>query len=345
MTERVLVVHVAGIGDAAVASTVVERFRAERPAAELTWVCGAAAEPLVRLFPGIWRTIGVNQERLFHGNAFVRAGEILRLWRRLVGRGFDSVIVLHPDPRYRALVLPLVGVPKAFLSRARGDGVNPIPGRFLGDEYARLAGVAGHTGPIERRYEMADLRPGFPLDQPTHWPDARRKRVVLVPGGARNPLREDPLRRWPLEHYAAVARALIDAGHEVVVIGAAHDAWVRPVFAGIDVVDRVGGLTLSDTLGLLRGSALVISHDTGPMHLARLVRTPLIALFGPTIPAQVLSLDQTVTVLWGGAHLACRPCFDGRHFARCAANICLASVLPEQVTDAARRILAGHEAR
>ncbi len=75
------------------------------------------------------------------------------------------------------------------------------------------------------------------------------------------------------------------------------------------------------------------------MHLARLVRAPLIALFGPTIPAQVLSIDESVTVLWGGADLACRPCFDGRSFARCADNICMQAVTPADVVTAARRIL------
>src|SRR5579885_3136302 len=210
-SERILVVHVAGIGDAAVASTVVERLRAEHPGASITWVCGAPAEPLVRLFDGIDRIVAVDQQRLYHGNPFVRAKEIVGVWRR-TGRAYDRAIVLHPDPRYRVLVLHLLGVPKAQLSRARHGEMNPVPARFLGDEYARLAGACGreHVGPIERRYTMIDLRGRITATTPR-----TRARVVLVPGGARNPLREDPLRRWPASSYADVARAIATDACEV----------------------------------------------------------------------------------------------------------------------------------
>jgi heptosyltransferase-2 len=302
----------------------------------VTWVCGEVVEPLVRVFDGIAETIAVDQRALFHGGSVARARVILRLWSALIRRGFDRAIVLHPDPRYRILVLPLVGVPTVFLSRKRHGEMIPVPARFLGDEYARLVGGTAHVGPIERRYTMADLRAKIPSLARS---SDGRKRVALVPGGARNVLRDDALRRWPSAHYARVAAALLGEGIEVTLVGSADDAWVRPDFAGLPVTDRLGSLSLIETLGVLRDADLVISHDTGPMHLARLVRTPLLALFGPTIPAQVLSMDHTVTTLWGGADLACRPCFDGREFAACASNICLSGISPDEVIGAARRIL------
>jgi heptosyltransferase-2 len=186
-------------------------------------------------------------------------------------------------------------------------------------------GGTAHVGPIERRYVMADLRPKFPVAP------RRGARVLLVPGGARNVLRDDALRRWPVSAYVRVAELLLARGMEVVLIGGASDEWVAPAFAQLPVVNRIGELGLNETLALMRNADVVVSHDTGPMHLARLVRTPLVALFGPTIPAQVLWTDDTVRVLWGGADLACRPCFDGREFARCADNVCMQRVSPEQV--------------
>jgi heptosyltransferase-2 len=159
--------------------------------------------------------------------------------------------------------------------------------------------------------------------------------VLLVPGGARNVLRDDALRRWPVSHYAELARLLIDGGLRVRLSGSKDDDWVLPAFQGLDVEKHIGTTDLTGTLALMRSSSLVISHDTGPMHLARLVRAPLIALFGPTIPAQVLSMDESVTALWGGANLACRPCFDGREFAACSDNICMSSITPSQVFEAA----------
>lgn len=334
MSQRILVVHVAGIGDAAVASTLLERLRAEQAGVEITWVCGDAAGPIVRLFDGVARVITVDQRALFHGSPIARARVIAGLWVKLIGRGFDRAIVLHPDPRYRVLTLPLIGTRKSFLSRARHGRMNPVPARFLGDEYARLAGGDANAGPIVRRYAMSDLRARFRAQ-----PAEAHSRVALVPGGSKNALREDSLRRWPVTNYAELARELIADGVEVVLVGAAHDAWVRPAFEGVPVVDRIGELSLTDTLSLLAQCELVISHDTGPMHLARLVRTPLIALFGPTNPGQVVSIDETVTVLWGGEALACRPCFDGREFANCHDNLCMQSISPSRVVAAARRML------
>ena len=72
------------------------------------------------------------------------------------------------------------------------------------------------------------------------------------------------------------------------------------------------------------------------MNSASRVLLPLIALFGPTNPNELLWIDESVTVLWGGEQLACRPCYDGREFARCANNVCLSSVSPAVVHDAVR---------
>jgi heptosyltransferase II len=108
------------------------------------------------------------------------------------------------------------------------------------------------------------------------------------------------------------------------------------------VIDFLGTLTLEETLGVLAHASLVISHDTGPLHLARAVRAPTIALFGPTIPRQVLgAIPANVIVMWGGDHLACRPCYNGRDFALCQNNLCMQDISVAQVIDHAELLLTG----
>jgi heptosyltransferase-2 len=162
---------------------------------------------------------------------------------------------------------------------------------------------------------------------------------VIVPGGTRNVMRESGERRWPVENYATFATALASTGVRVTLVGDANDAWVRPHFAGIHVQDRIGSTSLPETLALLASSDLVVSHDTGPMHLARLAGARVLALFGPTMPSQVVVEDGRTTVLWGGEHLACRPCYDGREFAACSANVCMSSIAPGVVLATARALL------
>jgi heptosyltransferase-2 len=215
----------------------------------------------------------------------------------------------------------------------------PIHGRWLGDEYARLLDGNTHVGPIERHYEIADLRDKIELGPGDDRP------VVLIPGGASNVLRTDTLRRWPLPHYVTLARMLIEAGNRVVLAGGPTDATVVPAFDGVGVESAIGKCSLVETLSLLRNAAVVVSHDTGPMHLARLVRTPLVALFGPTNPTEFVVPDDTVTVLWGGQFLACRPCYDGREFAHCSSNVCLSSVSPQIVFEEVMKRLASLHVR
>jgi heptosyltransferase-2 len=148
------------------------------------------------------------------------------------------------------------------------------------------------------------------------------------------------LRRWPAPNYAELVRLLSADGCELVLVGGPQDDWVRPYFSGVETLDYIGKRSLEETLRLLSECDVVVSHDTGPMHLARLVRVPLVALFGPTDPAQfVTTTDGLVTVLRGDDNLACRPCYDGREFARCTNNVCMTSITAARVADAVRRVL------
>ena len=126
----------------------------------------------------------------------------------------------------------------------------------------------------------------------------------------------------------------------VALVGDANDRWALEHFADLGVIDLLGTLALPDTLRVLRDARVVLSHDTGPMHLARLVRAPLVALFGPTMPAEFMLEDERTVVLWGGRHLACRPCYDGRDFADCRDNVCMQSISVDDALAAIEQVIA-----
>jgi heptosyltransferase II len=137
-----------------------------------------------------------------------------------------------------------------------------------------------------------------------------------------------------------VARTLIERGCDVALIGDDGDRWALDAFAGLAIIDLLGKLSLGQTLFVLARAALVISHDTGPMHLARAVRAPMIALFGPTMPRQMLgATPPNVVTLWGGDRLPCRPCYNGRDFADCVSNLCMQDVSVHEVIEHAMRLL------
>lgn len=130
------------------------------------------------------------------------------------------------------------------------------------------SGIA--ADPADFLLERPDIEPGVP------------GAVVIHPGAAFG------ARRWPPERFAAVARALADDGHDVVVTGSSAE---RPLAEWIATAAQLPKrAVLAGTLGLLELAALIahsrllVCGDTGPAHLATAYATPSVVLFGPTPP-------------------------------------------------------------
>ncbi len=319
----VLILKFGAIGDCVMALPAAhEMYRAGYC---VNWVCGRAAEPVLRLYPWI-NVIPVDDRALLHGSIFSRSQAVVALWGVLAGKHYDVCATLYYDGRYRLLTLPVRATRKVMLSRL-DRAKTLLPGRHHTDEYARI--VSGRPDDVTPA-QLAPLPPPSLPASPLP-PVSGKARIVLVPGGARNMLRDDALRRWPVESYAAVAATLLDAGHEVVLAGGPDDVWVRPAFSGLAVGDLIGTLALADTLALLDSAAVTLTHDTGPLHLAGLTSTAIVAIFGPTDPWGRLPQRANVVGLWGGEGFACRPCYDGRNYAPCSNNLCMQQVTPTMV--------------
>jgi heptosyltransferase-2 len=330
MSERkYLIVRLAALGDVVMTSALVRKIRERDAHAHITWLCGQRVQELVNLF-GVDEIVAVDEVGLLRGGRMRRLRALSALWRRLGGRRFDITLLAHADARYRALLTPV----RTGRLRALEHGITPrtlpIPGRYFGDEVVRLLDESDSRGPIERHSRLAEILRPLPMPE-----RPGSVGVVLLPGGARNVMREDALRRWPVAAYRELAQRLLEAGHRVTLVGDAGDAWVRPYFAGLGVRDEIGRHDVTGTLGLLRAGELVIVHDTGVLHLARLAGTPVIGLFGPTIPTKSLVEAPDVVALWGGADLACRPCYNGREYADCRDNICMQRI---RVSDVMRHV-------
>lgn len=298
---------------------------------QVEWVVGKAAAPLLGLYPWI-RTIEVDDRALLRGGVAERAREMLALWRRIAGR-YELCATLYVDSRYRALTLPVRAERKIML--ADEGRMRLLPGRHHADEYARiLLGWPDGERPAAVRPVKPERLPESPL------PRGEKRRVVLAPGGARNLLRDDALRRWPVESYVRLAEWLLERGYEVVLAGGPEDGWVSEVFAALGVVDLIGRLALPQTLALMESAAAVCTHDTGPLHLAGLTSAAVVGLFGPTDPRGRIPQREFSVGLWGGEWFGCRPCYDGRDYAACGHNGCIRELTPEMVAAQVERVVA-----
>jgi ADP-heptose:LPS heptosyltransferase len=85
-----------------------------------------------------------------------------------------------------------------------------------------------------------------------------------------------------LDHYVKLAEALVEAGVPITLAGGPADDWVCPAFAHLPVRNLVGQTDLTGMVELLSQAAVVVTHDSGPLHLATITRAGLVTLFGPT---------------------------------------------------------------
>jgi heptosyltransferase II len=327
--RRVLIVRLGAIGD--VLMLLPSVYRLHQLGAQVDWVCGKVVAPLVAMYPWVNR-IEVDDTALYHGGRAGQVRELAGLWRRLAGRKYDLCAVIQYDRRYKWLAGAVRAKRRIQLSHEDRD-FELIPGRWHANEYARVLGL------VEDGFHEENMRLLRPEVVPTVAIAARRSggrgRVALVPAGAKNVLRESALRRWPIENYVALTRELLARGYEIVLTGSAEDGWVRAEFAELlnhdGVADWIGRTTLPELIGLYDACDVVVTHDTGSMHVAGISRAKVLAIFGPTQPGNFLPRREGVRGLWGGESLACRPCYDGRDFAPCQWNGCVREITVERV--------------
>ncbi len=322
--SRVLIVKLGAIGDAIMLLPAAHQLHLAGN--QVDWVCGFGVLPILQLYPWI-NPIPTDDRAILTGSRRAKLRAIFALWRRLEVRRYDLVAVLYYDLRYRVLALPLRATRRIRLSTTE-RAFRLLPGRHHTDEYGRILLNRPDT------LNLAPLRPvpippGTLPDPPL--PPATNPRVVLAPAGARNLLADDALRRWPAESYVALTTLLLAQNVEIILIGGPDDAWVRPLFVGLPITDLIGTLTLPQTLALLDSGTVLVTHDTGPLHLAGITSAQIVALFGPTDPRGRLPQRPGTLALWGGEALPCRPCYDGHTFAACPRNECIRQYTPEMV--------------
>jgi ADP-heptose:LPS heptosyltransferase len=199
------------------------------------------------------------------------------------------------------------------------------------ENYRNLAGVAG-ISPQALPAIRKGPRPGVS-------PDLAPERPYIVlhmfPGGSRAHMKE-----WPRENWLKLAHFLLSEGRTVVFTGGPGDlsraqALVECLSNKNQVYNLAGRLALSQLPGLLADSHLVISVNTGVMHMAAAVGARLIALHGPTSPQRWGPLSQNAVVI-KPQNMPCSPCLHLGFEYKCNSNYCMLNIPVQAVIDAIR---------
>jgi heptosyltransferase-2 len=212
------------------------------------------------------------------------------------------------------------GVTSRWLQVPAGLGRRDRP---LWEEYASLARDAGCGVPEE---------PDFRIDP---GPEARNRAqdlagtpapVVLAPGAAYG-----PAKRWPMERFEEVAQALDAKGIPVVVMGSPRDEVSARPLVEAGARSLVGRTSLLEAVAVLQRCRVLVTNDSGALHLARAAGVPSVAVFGSSSPAWTGPAPDEGDVLH--RDLPCSPCFRrrcplaGEEHLRCLREITTADVM------------------
>ena len=312
---KTLIIGPSWVGDMVMSQSLYITLKKQRPDMELHVMAPRWCLPLLARMPQVDQAIEMP---LGHGDFKLAAR--WKLGRELKQNQYTQAIVL-PNSLKSALIPFFAGIKKrtGWKGESRFGLLNDLRSNkntfpLMVQRYIALAfprqqmRAAKDIQEIpypallvdKAQQQTAIARLGINLDKPV---------LGLCPGAEFG-----PSKRWSEAHYAAIAKQWIADGGEVWVFGSQKDQPVANTIRqylpeGLQTHCRLlaGNTSLTEAIDLLAACTTVVSNDSGLMHIAAAVNTPLVAVYGSTSPGYTPPLSQKVQIVH--TDIECRPCF------------------------------------
>jgi heptosyltransferase-1 len=366
--SRILLIKPSAVGDVVHTLPVLEKLRLRYPTARIDWLLTPENADIVRGHPAL-SDILLFTRRDFskRGRRLAAATNFIHLLQQIRAAKYDLVIDLHgqirsaffalasgapvrigfdrPIPRGPSIFQgkQLANIPRRGWAGAREGSWRaythriPIPTLEVHavDRYLWLTGLLAldptppvFNLPIVSESEARVTALIAPHVSPSH------QIAVLVPGTMWE------TKHWTPEGFASVARSLVTANFVPFLIGSKSEQTLNRSIStqAPGSVDLTGHTTLADAVALIRRATVVLSNDSGLMHVAAALGRPVISIFGPTNPVQVGPYGQPRSVV--RLDLPCSPC-NFRRLSQCPhSHACMRDLPIDMVMDRLREILA-----
>jgi heptosyltransferase I len=334
--KRILLIKPSALGDVVHAIPVLVKLRARYPDARIDWLITPENADLVRNHPALSSTV------LFRRNEFGRFGRSwaatfgpLELLREVRRARYELVVDLHGQVRSAILTLATgapvrIGFdrPRGWPDMARMDSLRGVHKRH-GWNGAREGSWLAYTHRIsiptldvhavDRYLWIAPLL-GLDHRPPNMQIHLRPKQEQAVDDLLRaRALHDGPLavlvpgtiwetKHWNAEGFAAVGRHLVSSGFTVVIAGTLRDRPRNLLIASMcpGAHDLCGQTMVSGLVALIKRATICVTNDSGSMHVAVAVETPVVSVFGPTNPVWIGPYRRPDAVV--RADVSCSPC-------------------------------------
>ena len=317
---RILIRGSNWLGDSVISAAAVRAIKRGRPDAHITVAAPAKIAP-------VWKLVAeVDEVLAIPGPSLPGTVGMLRQ------REYFDVAVLFPNSLRSALEAWLAGIPRRvgfrghcrswLLNQVVSERNSPGPIEHQVHHYLRIARHLG-ASPAEVLHAGTSqaAAPGSP-------------KIGLCAGAEYG-----PAKRWLPERFAEVANAVAEQhSAEWILFGTKADAAIGEIIMaqlGDKCVNRIGETSLEELIAELRECRLLLTNDTGTMHLATLLGVPVVAVFGSTEDCLTGPLGEGNVVV--RHHVECSPCF----LRECPLDFrCMKAVTTEEVTEAVLAKLA-----
>jgi lipopolysaccharide heptosyltransferase II len=346
--KHILIIMVAGIGDLIMASKSFRAMRNAFPDAHLHLLTSSEAAPIAANYPyldHVW-SLPIRELRKEKSRILDMFKTILRL-RKI---RFDIAVNLYrvmswPGALRMGLLFHLLKANTKVGHDAKGFGIflhkkapaNIFQNRHFVDammDIALLAGGVPDNDGIEVFWDQGVEKKWEPLFQNDKL--SRRARIGINPGADR------PEKRWDPQHFASVADRLNEKlGARIFILGGPGEESIASSIQGAmkhPATSLAGKLTLDELAYVLSRLDLLITNDSGPMHIAAAVKTRIVALFGPEDPVYTRPYTSPDKYRIVQRRVPCRPC----NREKCKNPICMEMVEPEEVLKACLELLNWH---
>lgn len=346
--RRILLVQLADIGDLILATPAIAALRDAHPMAHIALLANRHAAAVLE--PGLLDAVHTLER--FGGNAtaaMLHPSNLRKLWS-LRAEHYDTIIIFHHftfgiGTLKFGLIAKITGA-ETIIGLDNGQGwflTERVPDGGFGakhqaEYWLELVSRVG-ADPTPQRERVAFDEGILPLT-------AYNGMRIIIHGGSGG---YSLARRWPVERFAQVADALHERYQaQIVLVGTPADEAASIAAAmKSSAVNLTGKTTLTQLADILRSADVYIGADSGVLHLATAVRTPVVAIFGPSNYRAwgPWAPGGTAVVLRSAPE--CSPCsyvgngIDLRE--GCAARTCMRMVTVDQVIEAASAILDGRE--
>ena len=286
---KILVVGPSWVGDSVMAQTLYKRIKKELPSSQIDVISPHWSLALLERMPEVCKKI---VSPFSHGET--KLLERYRLGQGLKKENYDRAIVLTNS--LKSSLIPYfarIGVRTGWLGEFRYGLINDIRSSkklkksLMVEKFAALS-------LYEENYSIENLTfPELEIDFANQRKfleefsiDYSKNTMAICPGAEFG-----PSKRWPAEYYAEIAIFYVNKGWNVLCIGSKNDEDIGIEIGSLNnlgcnesFINLIGKTSLQDAIDILAFTEKVVTNDSGLMHIAAAVKTPLVALYGPSSP-------------------------------------------------------------